>query len=130
MADIELVIKIPKDEYRWIIKSNETVFADVASKECMMHAIKNGTPLPKGHGKLIDADALYADLTFPTQQFAKAFHEILDDAQPIIPADEEDLGVCKYAPYGYDIDKCPFQEKGCKKQCVQAQEVVTDKEGD
>lgn len=47
MADIELVIKIPEEEYRWIIKSDETVFADVASKECMMHAIKNGTPLPR-----------------------------------------------------------------------------------
>ena len=46
MADIELVIKIPEEEYRWIKKSDKTVFADVASKECMLHAIKNGTPLP------------------------------------------------------------------------------------
>ncbi len=57
MADIELVIKIPEEEYRLIKKSDKTVFADVASKECMLHAIKNGTPLPKGHGRLIDADA-------------------------------------------------------------------------
>jgi hypothetical protein len=28
------------------------------SKEAMMYAIKNCTPLPKGHGRLIDADAL------------------------------------------------------------------------
>jgi hypothetical protein len=63
MADIELVIKIPEEEYRWIIKSDKTVFADVASKECMLHAIKNGTPLPKGHGKLIDADALVDSLS-------------------------------------------------------------------
>lgn len=46
--------------------------------------------LPEGHGRLIDADALYADLTFPTQQFAKAFHEILDDAPTmIIPAEKD-----------------------------------------
>jgi hypothetical protein len=51
--------------------------------------VRKGTPLPKGHGKLIDADALYADLIFPTQQFAKAFHETLDDAQTIIPAEKE-----------------------------------------
>jgi hypothetical protein len=44
MADIELVIKIPEEEYRWIKKSDKTVFADVASKECMLHAIKTGTP--------------------------------------------------------------------------------------
>lgn len=53
MSDIELVIKIPDEEYRWIKGSDKTVFADVASKECMLHAIKNGTPLPKGHGRLI-----------------------------------------------------------------------------
>ncbi len=55
MKDIELVIKIPEEEYRWIIKSDETVFADEASKECMLHVIKNGIPIPKGHGRLIDA---------------------------------------------------------------------------
>lgn len=58
MADIVLVIKIPEEEYRWIIKSDETVFGDVASKECMLHAIKNGTPLPKGHGKIMDVDKI------------------------------------------------------------------------
>lgn len=56
MADIELVIKIPEDEYRWIKQSDKNVFADVASKECMLHAIKNGAPLPKGHGDLIDVN--------------------------------------------------------------------------
>lgn len=54
---MKIVIDIPDEEYRWIKKSDETVFANVASKECMLHAIKNGTPLPKGHGRLIDADA-------------------------------------------------------------------------
>ena len=46
MADnIELVIKIPKEEYSNILKSDNSAFADYASKECMMYAIKNGTPL-------------------------------------------------------------------------------------
>lgn len=53
---MEIVIKIPDEEYRLIIQSDKTVFADVASKECMLHAIKNGTPLPVHHGRLIDAD--------------------------------------------------------------------------
>ena len=43
MADIELVIKISEEEYE-----RGTVMAS---------AIRNGTPLPKGHGRLIDADA-------------------------------------------------------------------------
>lgn len=58
MADIELVIKIPEDEYGWIIKSDATVFANISSKECMLHAIKNGTPLPKGHGRLKDENEI------------------------------------------------------------------------
>lgn len=49
MSDIELVIKIPEDEYNIIKKSN-------APMTWVEHLIKNGTPLPKGHGRLIDAD--------------------------------------------------------------------------
>lgn len=60
MADIELVIKIPEEEYRWIKQSDKNVFADVASKECMLHAIKTGTPLPKCHGRLIDVNEITA----------------------------------------------------------------------
>jgi len=51
MADIELVIKIPEEEYEMIVNS----------EDCGLHtltrAIANGTPLPKGHGRLIDGDA-------------------------------------------------------------------------
>lgn len=55
MADmIELVVKVPEDEYKLIAKSDKTVFADAASKECMLFAIKNGVVLPKGHGALKD----------------------------------------------------------------------------
>lgn len=43
MADIELLIKIPEEDYK-----RGTVMAS---------AIRNGTILPKGHGRLIDADA-------------------------------------------------------------------------
>lgn len=57
---MQLVIDIPDEEYRWIRKSDETVFADEASKECMLHAIKNGTPLPKNHGRLGDLDRVKA----------------------------------------------------------------------
>jgi hypothetical protein len=49
MADIELVIKIPEEEYK-IIKNHTGPMVWVE------HLIKKGTPLPKGHGRLIDAD--------------------------------------------------------------------------
>lgn len=52
MADIELVIKIPEDAYK--ATCNGCMLPpDV---ENVVHGIKNGTLLPKGHGRLIDAD--------------------------------------------------------------------------
>lgn len=42
---MKLIIDIPDEEYRWIKKSDNTIFADISEKECMLHAIKNGTPL-------------------------------------------------------------------------------------
>jgi len=84
---MQIVIDIPEEEYNWIIKSDKTVFADVASKECMLHAIKNGTPLPKGHGRLIDADALLKKHPeFDTYPFPST---TIDNAPPIIEADKE-----------------------------------------
>lgn len=49
MADIELLIKIPEDEYN-IAKYGQygNINVDIARK-----AIANGTPLPKGHGRLM-----------------------------------------------------------------------------
>ena len=82
MADIELVIKIPEEEYKWIKESDKTVFADVASKECMLYAIENGTPLPKGHGRLIDGDSF-------VQEHSLAFvRDVINDAPTIIEADK------------------------------------------
>ena len=57
MADIELVIKISKEEYEMIVNS----------EDCGLHtltrAVARGAILPKGHGRLIDADALnFADI--------------------------------------------------------------------
>ena len=51
MANIELVIKIP-EEVVTAIQNGEDYRYDIHT------AIANGTPLPKGHGRLIDADKL------------------------------------------------------------------------
>lgn len=56
MADIELVIKIPKEQYN-AIKSDLYNTFSAEMKIWGLGAIRNGTPLPKGHGRLIDADA-------------------------------------------------------------------------
>lgn len=72
MADIELVIKISEDSYKatcngWMLPP------DV---ENVVQGIKNGTPLPKGHGRLIYAKDVGAYLT-------------LADVPTIIEADKE-----------------------------------------
>ena len=58
MANIELVIKIPEEKYD-VIKSDlyNTFPADM--RAWGLEAIRNGTPLPKGHGELKDTDAIY-----------------------------------------------------------------------
>ena len=50
---MKLVIDIPKDIYEKACRA--TMSLDGAMP--IYHAIKEGTPLPKGHGRLIDADA-------------------------------------------------------------------------
>ena len=52
-TDIELVIKIPEKAYSYI--KREWVEDDFDSPlNHVMNNVKNGTPLPKGHGDLID----------------------------------------------------------------------------
>ena len=41
---MKIVIDIPDSEYLLIKNSEHTSFADFSSKECMMHAIRNGKP--------------------------------------------------------------------------------------
>ena len=51
MANIELVINIPEEEYQNILHTGKASF-------CAINAIEAGTILPKGHGKLIDVEKL------------------------------------------------------------------------
>ena len=54
---MKIVIRIPKEKYKAITDMYETFPKEM--KEWGLEAIKNGTPLPEHHGRLIDADALY-----------------------------------------------------------------------
>ena len=60
MSDIELVIKLDEehikqiDRIRFLIGGKE----DRSLQINVINAIKNGTPLPKGHGRLGDLNAL------------------------------------------------------------------------
>lgn len=53
MADVEIVIKIPEEEYE-DIKHFGTIVDE--SRDYTANIILSGTPLPKGHGDLIDVN--------------------------------------------------------------------------
>lgn len=67
MSDIELVIKIPEEMYKKIqIRDWRKDDAKWFSEE--WKAIRDGTPLPKEHGVLKDADALFDKIRTEIEQ--------------------------------------------------------------
>ena len=80
---MELIIDIPDITYDSIMARDWKNAGWLFSEE--LKAIHDGTPLPKGHGRLIDADRLwdsYHDLGYD-------FYEAFDLAETIIEADTE-----------------------------------------
>ena len=53
MADIELVIKIPEEQYRTLNAKSQSDVVTVIDNTLLIKAIKNGVPLPKGHWKYL-----------------------------------------------------------------------------
>ena len=88
---MKLVIEIP-DGYDLTMIQN----GSIASKQ-ILNAVKNGTPLPKGHGRLIDADALEYDITSLESdsdvQFECIDKQDIADAPTIIEADNAESEV-------------------------------------
>ena len=102
---MKIVIDIPEWQYKSICEEIE------ASKRCgvvgidpdIHEAIYNGVPLPKGHGRLIDADDLIQDIIDDSQlcifnsECERIVHDKMVDfavdriteAPPIIEADKE-----------------------------------------
>lgn len=54
MSDIELVIKLDEELYNYMQKGEYDNHLDKRFDYQIRFAVKNGTPLPKGHGDLID----------------------------------------------------------------------------
>ena len=81
MADIEIVIDMPEEKYKWIKENNPK-----ADKNSIIGAIIYGTPLPKGHGRLIDTDEIHYCHVDGTDYALK--EEILS-VPTIIEADKE-----------------------------------------
>lgn len=89
MADIELVIKIPEEIYK-ASQIIDVKYEDVI--QIPLEVIKNGISLPKGHGRLIDADTIYLiDEDFLYQSDYVVAEGAVDNAPTIIEADKESL---------------------------------------
>lgn len=85
MEDVELVIKIPEKLYKHIMSMQLYITGRRNGKTSLaiiLAVIKNGTPLPKGHGRLIDADAVLAEPIGNT-------YKDIEIAETIIEADRE-----------------------------------------
>lgn len=89
---MEIVIKIDDKEYEQIKHDAYHSFDKYVAYTVAYRAIKNGTPLPKHHGRLIDADALYdsAKLCHTEEDGTSCVEwREINDAETIIEADKE-----------------------------------------
>ena len=57
----KIIVDIDDDFYHQTLKHKRLCFEYMGTKE-LVDAIANGTPLPKGHGRLIDASKLKQDI--------------------------------------------------------------------
>ena len=84
MADIELMIKIPEEVY----KASQVLDTKYEHNiQIPLEVLTNGIPLPKGHGRLIDADEIqFENAEFDTySDYGRAF-DAIDQADTIIEA--------------------------------------------
>lgn len=89
---MQIVINIPEDDYHGILQYPE-LKANTEFENLMIVAIKNGTPLPKGHGRLIDINDL-ANLYNENDRlwWSNAMDEINEGAvSTIIEADNSEV---------------------------------------
>ena len=81
---MKVVIDISENDYWLACNYPETLIGVYAQ------AIKNGTPLPKGHGRLIDADVVDDNIYDLTRSMDLNYGQIIkvvDDAPTIIESD-------------------------------------------
>jgi hypothetical protein len=86
MSDIELVIKIPEEEYK-----NICLMSKDGIRMALYDWIAHGTPLPKGHGRMGDLDALREEVSsWGMNDYEPSdFTDAIDQADTIIEADKE-----------------------------------------
>ena len=81
---MKLIIDIPEEDYNFVKRQ---VVDGITNP--LKICIANGTPLPKGHGRVIDADKIrFENAEFDTYgDYSRAF-DAIDQADTIIEADK------------------------------------------
>lgn len=90
---MQIVIDIPEDIYEVLKKTDLIIGGRRNGKNVMWviyNAVAKGTPLPKGHGRLIDADRLRLMYSINRANFntVVGIQKWIDDAPTIIEADK------------------------------------------
>ena len=90
---MKLIIDIPKKNYQEIKERTIITCGETFAKKLVTY-INKGTPLPEGHGRLIDADELIKNwydeyIKFMTREEMESINGIIENALTIIPADKE-----------------------------------------
>ena len=104
---MQIVIDIPEDVYKRTVFYRE--FRDLSDCVATIKALEKATPLPKGHGRLIDADAL---------------KKYIDDCDCCVGCEDESYGCA-------DKCKCPdYLDEGMER-IINNQPIIieADKEG-
>lgn len=91
MAEIELVIKIDKEDYKKVLEiNNRECEGEWNTVHSCYEAVFKGVPLPKGHGDLVDIDTIYIDEVdfYDGADYERAINAV-NIAPTIIKADKE-----------------------------------------
>lgn len=83
---MELVIEVDEELYR-AYKGRPPRLGD-EGMDMIAQAIANGTPLPKGHGRLIDADKLSPDVVTRSGNLCAISQGQINEAATIVEADK------------------------------------------
>ena len=83
METVEVVIRIPKEQYEYIRHGQKTFTTEL----CLLNGVCDGILLPKGHGKIIDS-----------KQFFIALNKYLEERKSFSYADLETVIDCCTPP--------------------------------
>lgn len=115
---VDLVIRIPEETYKSIIKSDiEVEFyrsADVFySPISIMCAIRTGKVLPKGHGALVDKSKIYKAI-YAEEDNCTGMGMTLDEMDAYNDGIDAMYSLVENAPTIIEADKvCTYKETGC-----------------